>query len=270
MAPKIVIETTKDEKHYLEQMSGSVIKENIICADCEDRGYVLNSEDQAILCQCTKTKLWHERFEEAGIATIFYDKTINANWNVKQDAFGKDLGPLAKDKQAVGSFMEKYNRGIPQLCRGEKIKLVIPNKSNRHINSLILAGGIQSGKSLIASISAQEAIKKYGLTAKVYDWTYICSKLSSYEFTQEQDLIAQDFKERDFIVIDGVQNYKINHPCFIFQLDRISNERLKSAKPTIITVDGQIDWAKMNTGQHWKSLIASCYNVKLPSIICEG
>lgn len=253
---------SNEEDAFIEQMKGAS-QHTGECDLCKDAGYRLNANGEAILCICAKEKILHNRYTEANIPKAYFDKTITADWNISQDAFGDDLGPAKLKKKQVGNFMTKYINILPQLCSGKQMTIVYKNKTNKKCNSLLITGGQMSGKTLLASTAVMESIKQ-GFTAKIYDWLELVNTLSAYEYREEQDNIAEDFETRDLMVIDGVKDYGSHSPCFLFQLDRISRLRLSSSKPIIITCY-EDNYSEMQSGPAWKSLLANCYVVKLPT-----
>ncbi len=77
--------------------------------------------------------------------------------------------------------------------------------------------------------------------------------------------IADKFKNNDFIVLDGIENYPYFTPYFFVQLDRICKLRLNSGKPIMMFSNGTHDQIKAGSG--WASLLKSCLLIKLPQIL---
>lgn len=263
------IKTTPSEDFYLKQISETdTHSEGVFCKLCNDSGYSLvqneNGIDKAVICECDKSRMWHQAFADAGITREYYDKTLESTWNINQDAYGNDLGPNKEKKRIIGQFMKKYINLIPALTAGIKLTVhaIKDNKKvDINVDSLLLLGEVGSGKTLLASIAVQETIKK-GLSAKMYYWNDLNQILSQYENKTEQDEIAQEFKAYDLIVIDSIQDYANKTPCFIVQLDRICHERIRSGKPIMITAF--TGYHKILSGYHWKSLLEQCYVINLP------
>lgn len=258
----------KSELDYIEEMKIIPDEGIYYCSECNDKGYKLvpqeNDIEQINLCKCEKKKLWHKTFEEAGVPRDFLDLTIESSWNLNQDAFGNDLGPQKPLKEKIGRWMEKYINAIPALISGLKLTVISKHKCPTKINSVLIVGGVKSGKSLLSSVAVQQTLLK-GFTARIYDWIFLCNILSQYECREEQNAIVEDFAYCDLIVIDGVENYDIHSPCFKIQLDRISRERLRSGKPLIITSD--LNYEKIVSGNSWISLLQSCHKIVLPKLI---
>jgi len=76
--------------------------------------------------------------------------------------------------------------------------------------------------------------------------------------------INEEFKNLDFIVIDGIEQYSYTHPLFIQNLDRLVKSRLNSGKPIFLMVLGST--SNISTGSGWNSLIRNCLTIRLPHI----
>jgi DNA replication protein DnaC len=266
MSPKRKKEL-QTEIETLKEIAGIETKNSdFFCSKCGDLGYLVveveNDTEQAALCDCVKKRMRHDLFSRCGIPREFFGVTIDSAWNINQDAYGNDLGKDKIRKRNIGDFMKKYIKAIPAFQADLKLSIKRPNKPSLKINSLLLIGGNKSGKSLLASLAVQETLQN-GLSAMMYDWIHLCTVLSQYEFKEEHDLIAKEFSEMDFIVIDGVCNYPINSPCFIIQLDRICRERIRSGKPIIITTDNT--YKDIKAANNWHSLIEYCFPIFLPT-----
>ena len=248
---------TPDEEEYLNALKVDTKTYSRVCPDCQ--------EVHGICVKHTLEKRLHELLDEAGVSPSYWEKTINADWNLKQDFNSRDLSPSDLDrKKYAGVLMSKYVKALPLLCQGKKIKIQSSKtKKTSEFNSVVLIGSANSGKTLLASIVVRAAIQK-GLTAKLYEWTELCTILQSYDARTRQDEIAEEMKTLDVVAIDGVTDYNITSQCFIMQLDRISKLRFSTGKPTIISGDAEIKTIK-NAKQGWHGLISSCKELYLPS-----
>jgi hypothetical protein len=99
------------------------------------------------------------------------------------------------------------------------------------------------------------------LSAKYYDWTEIISILSDFDKKDEFDKMNDEFKNLDFIVIDGIEQYKHTHPQFPQNLDRLSKSRVNSGKPFILLTYGT---SNISSGSGWGSLLRNCITIRLP------
>lgn len=247
---------------FLESLK-SENKNNGGCSSCGGSGSWLNNEGKVILCHCLKEQMWRDKFSTAGIPAKYFGKSLSENWNLKQDPWGNNLTQSALDKKTkVKAVLDKYINAMPALCAGRPIK-IIPNRGTTiNLMSLLLVGGQWSGKSLICSVLAQEAVKKK-LSVSYYDYADLYADLSGFDNREKQSDLADDFARKDIIIIDGVINYDMRNPTLSIQLDRIGRARTKSGKPIVISAyDG---YERIEAGPGWSSMMNSCFKITLPT-----
>lgn len=232
------------------------------CFNCNYNGYTTNYQGKAILCSCTKDKIFKELFGKSNVPSLYYNKSVD-DWNTRTDSLGNDLGPQQNISEKIFSLIKFYDKNLFKICSGTAIKIVHTGNVRNNLHSLIFEGGIGSGKTFIASVLVQSAIKK-GLSAKFYDWSDLIQTLSDFDKKSDVDILLEEFKNLDFIAIDGVEIYQYMPPQIIPQLDRISKARLNSGKPSIIMICGNIS---NYGGSGWNSLIKSCLHIRLPQTI---
>jgi len=75
-------------------------------------------------------------------------------------------------------------------------------------------------------------------------------------------LLYEEFKNFDFIALDGVEIYQYMPPQMIPQLDRICKSRLNCGKPIVIMTFGNL--SNFNGGSGWASLLRNCITIRLP------
>ena len=110
----------------------------------------------------------------------------------------------------------------------------------------------------------KEAIKK-NLNASYFEWSELAQTLGDFNEKESIEEIADKFKNHDFIVLDGIENYPYFTPYFFVQLDRICKLRLNSGKPIMMFSNGTHEQIKAGSG--WASLLKSCLLIKLPQIL---
>ena len=79
----------------------------------------------------------------------------------------------------------------------------------------------------------------------------------------EFEKIIDDFKNTDFIAVDGIEHYNYTHPQLPQQLDRLAKIRLNSGKPIVFMSFGSMNFSSTSG---WTSLIDSCLKLRLPYI----
>lgn len=233
------------------------------CPDCKGHGSWTDENGKAVLCHCLKNQMWREKYATAGIPPKYFGKTLDEKWNLKQDAWGEDLKPADLNrKNMVKQLLNKYIKALPAICAGIPLKIIPTHGMTINVTNILLVGGAGSGKSLIAACAAQEAIQQT-LTVQYFDYSELYHDLSSFDSRDKQDIIANAFEHKDFIVIDGLTYYEIRNPVLAVQLDRVARARQRSGKPTLIT--SYRDYDKIDAGPGWKSMLSTSFTFRLPT-----
>ena len=230
------------------------------CSYCQGTGFVKGANGYDYQCRCEREATRKRLYAEAGIPRVFFNKSIHRDWNTKQDANNNDLGTAAKVKAQIGNFMQEYLKHVERVCRGESVRYRAALTSTFY--SLLFVGENRSGKSLLGALVAKAAIDR-GYNAKMYDFSELVAVLCNYENRHEHDALAEEFRELDVVVVDGVKDYGMNLPSFIMQLDRLAKARERSGKVTILTAYS--DYENMRCGPGWQSLLQSCTRIPLPA-----
>lgn len=238
-------------------------KEGIGCALCNYTGYTLTANEKSVMCTCEKEKFFKDIFIKCDVPQLFLNKTIE-DWNVRTDALGNDLGMQQTISQYVYTLLKSYDKHFINICNGHLPKLRHTNNIRNSLHSILFEGGIGSGKTFIASVMVQSAIRK-NLTAKYYDWSDLLETFIDYDKKNKADEIIDEMKHLNFVAIDGVEYLNLNHPQLLFHIDRFSKARLNSSNPTMIFASN--NYTQMQTGSGWKSLLRNCLTIRLPSTI---
>jgi len=259
----VSFDLTDSEYDFLESLKAEGEQSSSACPVCKGKQSWQDSNNKVIICHCLKTQMWNDIFKTAGIPPKYFGKSLAENWNLKQDPWGHNLTQSALNKKTlVKSILDKYINALPAICAGRPLK-IIPNRGTTiNVSSLLLQGGQWSGKSLICSVIAQEAVKKK-LSVTYYDYADLYSDLSSFDYREKQSELADDFKQKDIIILDGITYYEMRNPNFSIQLDRIARSRIKSGKPIIMS--SYEGYEKIDAGPGWSSLLKSCFKITLPT-----
>lgn len=235
------------------------------CVLCNYTGYTTNSENKETMCSCEKNKFFYEIYNRANVPKAFIDKTLD-DWNTRTDASGNDLGIQQVRSENVYTLLKNYDKHFVRICKGNPPNFKHSVNMIDKLSSLIFEGGIGSGKTFIASVMVQLAIKQ-NLTAKYFDWTELLETFIDFEKKEIANDIIDDFKNLDFIALDGVENL-INHSQLSFHLERLARARLGSNKPTFIMAFGNVD--QISNASGWRSLISNCVTIHLPTANKRG
>lgn len=236
------------------------------CGTCKDHGFTVNDKGEAVQCDCARMKMYAAEYEASGIPPAHYHWSFNTKWNMHQDAFGDPLGESAKKrKEAIQAFLMGYMEALPYLTK-ERVpfKLKYPNGNRKSISSLLLVGGTGSGKSMVASIVAQAAVRK-GINTRFYDFLELLSVLRDFGKTAEQDALALEWTQADLVVLDGLTGeYHLGEKGpFKMQFDRLAKARINQAKPVVATAS--VDYKNLETGSAWKGFLQTFHVIDLPT-----
>ena len=233
------------------------------CEDCDYFGHTVNSLGKAVLCHCVRDRFCQQMYAVANVPRAYLKKEL-FDWNVNADSDGNDLGREKKTSQQVYTLLQFYAKNLNNIINGNLPKLTHSENKVTKLHSILFRGGIGSGTTFIASIMVKEAIKK-NLTASYFEWSELAQILGDFNEKDAIEEIADKFKNNDFIVLDGIENYPYFTPYFFVQLDRICKLRLNSGKPIMMFSNGTHDQIKAGSG--WASLLKSCLLIKLPQIL---
>lgn len=233
------------------------------CVLCDYFGYVNGPFGKLKMCECAKEKMYKELFIKANIPKAFHNKSID-DWNTRTDSSGNDLGSQQTVSERVYSLLKHYEKSMHHIMNNNPPNIVHSGGVRDPLHSITFEGKNNSGKTFIAAVMVQTCIRK-GFTAKYYDWSDVNSLLSDYEKKDELDEVISDFKNLDFIALDGVEYYNYMAPQSVASIDRLSKSRINSGKPIFIFSLGNIN--QINGGSGWKSLLNKCLTIRLPQTI---
>jgi DNA replication protein DnaC len=236
------------------------------CTKCKDHGFTVSEKGEAVQCSCARDRMYAGEYERCGIPPAHYHWTLNTHWNMHNDAFGDALGESAKKrKEAIQAFLTAYMDALPEVAKNRiPFKLKYPNGQRKSISSLLLVGGTGSGKSLIASIVAQAAVRK-GVHTRFYDFLELIATLREFGKTTEQDALVAEWSMADLVVLDGFtgEYHMGDKGPFKYQFDRLAKARMNLAKPVVVTA--AVDYKNLETGSAWRSLMSTFHTIDLPS-----
>lgn len=236
-----------------------MLNEDHSCKKCKGEHWVKNEETgDRVECSCLREKRKRHMFEIMGVPPKFRDKNID-DFKDHLSASGKKLTKSEEtQKRLVKDSVVTYVSSIPDmLYEGYFLR----NKDKPY-NSMILIGGPNSGKSLLASCIAVEGVKR-GCRMKIFEWSQILSACFDFE-GDDYKILCNDINRKDQIVIienidemyergsnqSGIPSSVLRRINSMFML------RWKSGIPMIMT-----------SSQDVKSLVSGKYGSALTSII---
>jgi len=232
------------------------------CHLCDYHGHLINHEGRAYLCSCTKNKFLRSMYELAEVPNDYIESELS-DWNVNAVG-GNDLGSERKVSKRTLKIVEFYIKNLNNIINGYLPNLILPGKVNKKLHAVLFEGDNDSGKSFLASIMVKEAIK-LNRRAKYFDWSNIVAIIGDYNQTENINKLADEFKNLDFLVIDGIEKYQHFNPPFYAQFDRLCKLRVNSGKPYMLFSNGTHHDIVVGSG--WKSLTKNCIDIRLPKIV---
>jgi len=229
------------------------------CYKCDYRTYTLNDDGKVKMCECWYEKIFRKQCLQANVPAQYIGMTLEDDWNCKQDANNTDIPIDVKKKTKIKKQIATYTKHIVPLAAGLPLKV---KNTPIKIRNLILVGESQSGKTLLAVVIAQEAIRK-GLVTQFINWTDIEPIFSDFDAREEQNQMVELCKSSDVVIIDGVQDLGVNNPYYLNGLERIASARTNSGGITIVTA--YENHVNIKGKHNWVNLIDSCYKIHLPS-----
>lgn len=178
----------------------------------------------------------HSRYRECNIPVKYWPMEMEM-WTRQQDARGNDLTPQQSQQKAyAGQFVKFYIRNLPLLCRGRYCCLEHRDKGRgRDFNSVVLMGGKESGKSMLACIIAKAAAR-IGEDVRFYEYGDIIDLMDKQSFTMEetQHAFKEEFKAMSLVVVDGVTCEEMR-PHTARVLRHLATSRLNVGLPFVLT-----------------------------------
>jgi DNA replication protein DnaC len=232
------------------------------CTLCDYSGYTINYKGKAVMCSCEKERFFKKLYRQSNVPQLYFGKTLD-DWNTRTDSLGRDLGNEEQVSQKVITLLKFYEKYFERICQGDSPRIKHTGNIVAKLHSILFDGKSGSGKTFIASAMVQSAIRK-NLTSKYYEWSDLISVITDFDKNDEVEKINEEFKNLDFVVIDGIEQYSYTHPLFIQNLDRLVKSRLNSGKPIFLMILGST--SNISTGSGWNSLIQNCLTIRLPHI----
>ena len=131
------------------------------CSVCKGTGGWTNDLGQYTFCECEKEKMFINKCAKAHIPHKNLGKSLEEHWNLRQDVWGNNLSQNALDKKAdIKKLVERYTKVLPAIIAGNPLKIKPRIGTAINLTSLLFQGGQWSGKSLLCTLIAQEAVRK--------------------------------------------------------------------------------------------------------------
>jgi|694.fasta_scaffold05695_6 DNA replication protein DnaC len=203
-----------------------------------------------------------ELFSNAGIPVKYHFKTLTTDWSKLYSPSGALTGLSKKRSEDVYNFVAAYMKAIPNIISGKPLKVKTP-KAIHMVSDLIFDGSKSSGKTLLMSLIAQEAIKK-GCKVAYIEWTEYSDRFMSFEQRSANEDYYNTCLESDFLFIDNFYNYETSYSkFFIMQFDRLITHRVNKGKITVCSID-TVGSENPVLGFSWNKFSRETFTFKLP------
>jgi DNA replication protein DnaC len=201
-------------------------------------------------------------YSEAGIPKNYNFKSLETDWSRNYSPSGTLTGLAKKRSQDVFNFINGYITALDNIVAGHGLKVKLSN-SVKMITDLILDGSKSSGKTLLMSLIAQEAINR-GHSVKFVEWAEYCDRFLTFESRGQNEDFFADCLNCDILIFDNLYQYEVsNNKFFIVQLDRLISSRMNKAKVTICSID-TINNQNPAFGFIWNKFSRETFTFKLP------
>jgi hypothetical protein len=219
----------------------------------------LSNPDYANLDLKNKLK---QAYLTAGIPVKYQFKTLEKEWSKNFSPNGELTG-LAKIKsQEVFTLINAYIKALDSIVAGHGLKVKLKNQTQM-ITDLIFDGSKSSGKTLLLSLIAQEAINR-GHSVRFVEWSEYCDKFISFESRGLNEEFYNECINCDVLLFDNFYQYDIsNNRYFVLQFDRLISTRLNKGKVTICSIDTKNNY-NPTLGFIWNKFSRETFIVKLP------
>lgn len=216
------------------------------CEICNGNFYIYDENKNVIICPCMQRKRMISVYKNAGIPLMFMDVSLN-DFYLKQDSEGHDISPSDEKKKTIarkviGNFVKKLssmiNNNQPFEYNGLKS------------STIVLYGGKNSGKSMLAACIAKEALEE-DLLSFFIEWSEIMNSCYDYNIdvqaenqlnTQKYEDLIKITRENKLIIIDNLDdsyekqiNQEKTTPSVRRKLDAMFTTRYKASMPTVFT-----------------------------------
>ena len=253
---KIKFNNLKKEKNNLLKklnISENYFLPNYECKICNDTGYILDSNNKSILCNCIKQKLFNIKYNSANIGDLNKENFSNFDISLYSDKKNK----------------EKFNADISPQKNIENIKKIsekfIFEFDNPEEKNLLFTGNTGLGKTFLSNCIAYELLKK-GKTVLYQSSSNMLDSIIDYKFGKKENSenIYNNILNVDLLIIDDLGTENINSLKFA-ELFNIINTRLLNQNnhitKTIISTNLNIDNLFKTYDERIVSRLVGSYNI---------
>lgn len=223
------------------------------CPLCNDTGYILDSNNKSILCNCIKQKLFNIKYNSSNIGDLDKENFSSFNLSLYSDE-------INKDKYKANISPQKNMENVLNIA-----KRFINNFDNPNEKNLLFIGNTGLGKTFLSNCIAYELLKK-GKTVLYQSSINMLDAVIDYKFgkSDNNENIYNNILNVDLLIIDDLGTENINSIKFA-ELFNIINSRLLNQNnhitKTIISSNLNIENLFKNYDERIVSRLVGNYNI---------
>ena len=223
------------------------------CPLCNDTGYILDSNNKSILCNCIKQKLFNIKYNSSNIGDLDKENFSSFNISLYSDE-------INKDKYKANISPQKNMENVLNIA-----KRFINNFDNPNEKNLLFIGNTGLGKTFLSNCIAYELLKKgktvlYQSSINMLDAVIDCK----FGKSDNNENIYNNILNVDLLIIDDLGTENINSIKFA-ELFNIINSRLLNQNnhitKTIISSNLNIENLFKNYDERIVSRLVGNYNI---------
>lgn len=223
------------------------------CPLCNDTGYISDSNNKSVLCNCLKQKLFNIKYNSSNIGDLDKENFSSFNISLYSDE-------INKDKYKANISPQKNMENVLNIA-----KRFINNFDNPNEKNLLFIGNTGLGKTFLSNCIAYELLKK-GKTVLYQSSINMLDAVIDYKFgkSDNNENIYNNILNVDLLIIDDLGTENINSIKFA-ELFNIINSRLLNQNnhitKTIISSNLNIENLFKNYDERIVSRLVGNYNI---------
>ena len=223
------------------------------CPLCNDTGYISDSNNKSVLCNCLKQKLFNIKYNSSNIGDLDKENFSSFNISLYYDE-------ISKDKYKANISPQKNMENVLNIA-----KRFINNFDNPNEKNLLFIGNTGLGKTFLSNCIAYELLKK-GKTVLYQSSINMLDAVIDYKFgkSDNNENIYNNILNVDLLIIDDLGTENINSIKFA-ELFNIINSRLLNQNnhitKTIISSNLNIENLFKNYDERIVSRLVGNYNI---------
>ena len=251
----IYVEKLKKEKEDIlksRKLDESYLKPKYECGDCNDTGYIVNSDYTTTMCHCLKQKMLDRSYNKSNMSNLDKENFETFNLNVFSDVKDSRFNMSPRENM---KYIQKKCIEFVQYFDDTKTK------------NLLFTGNIGLGKTFMSNCIANELLKNGKTvlyqTAPVLLETVINDKMTKNK-TNKQKEFYKYVLECDLLIIDDLGTEFLNS-MLLSELFTIINTRIlnlnSKVTKTIISTNLNIEEIFRRYEERIGSRIAGYYDI---------